>query len=217
MACPQCTELDGALLFPIRGEAPKYRRENWPEHFVEDSNGYGRYFCRSCRAGLDSAKEVRTAIKKISSEENRKASHRRLERKAADLNMKEKRRNSIGVSSEIKPPESNTKVTSIEPSNSPIESIGCVPWLIGVASYCAFTAWVWAQSVVIGRLMLMAFPILCIISAAYYFAEGSNKKSKSENFVSNLQKIAICLFVFWLLTKCSAGPGDGPIDLYFRK
>ncbi len=173
--------------------------------------GWGRYFCPTCRAGLEAAK-------------NRQASHRKLERKATKLAEKKGRDvlSPQAVNQTNAPPALSVAspvdlVSSASPSVAPSQPQGCLPWLIAIGAYIAVNVWVWQENQSVGRWMLLAGPVLLLVGAAHYFAEGKTPQERGINFSINLQKIGLTMFGLWLLSQCSGGAGDGPIDSFFKK
>jgi hypothetical protein len=187
MACECCVGKNGEIGAPFKGNSPKSPKELWPENFVEEFEGRGTYYCPACRDGLDAARA-----------------------KQADL--KEHIHNSKLEILPIAPPavEVVKELTSSESTYS-------VWWIIGLAVYICSIFWVWTENAIAGRWMLLATPLIFLIGAAYYFAEGKTQENRLKHFVANLQKIGLCIIALWLLAKCSGGSGDGPIDTYFRR
>jgi hypothetical protein len=77
--------------------------------------------------------------------------------------------------------------------------------------------WVWQENQSVGRWMLLAGPLLLLVGAAHYFADGKTREERGRSFSINLQMIGLAVLGLWLLAQCSGGAGDGPIDSYFRK
>ena len=145
MTCSSCTRPDGKPLAPFDGASPNGPRDSWPDTFVEEMEGWGRYFCPTCRAGLEAAK-------------NRQASHRKLERKATTLAEKKGRDvlSPQAVNQTNAPPALSVAspvdlVSSASPSVAPSQPQGCLPWLIAIGAYIAVNVWVWQENQSVGR------------------------------------------------------------------
>lgn len=189
MACDSCVGKDGKVWAPFEGAAPREARESWPKNFVEESEGWGTYYCPTCSDGLGAARAKQALLKK-------------------------RARNAKPATPPIEPP----KVEIVEIVETlPPESTEHVWWLIGLAAYICAIFGVWTVNETVGRWMLLATPIIVLVGGSYYFAEGTTPEKRAKHFVVNLQKVGIAVIGLWVLAQCSGGAGDGPIDSFFRR
>lgn len=187
MACDSCVGKDGKVWAPFEGASPKVARELWPDNFVEESEGWGKYYCPTCRDGIDAARAKQVVKQEC----------------APDAS-------SAGPLTE--PQE--VEVLETLASTASTEHVW---WLIGLAAYSGAIVWVWTINATLGRWMLLTAPIVVVVVGSYYFAEGKTRENRLRGFAVNLQVVGLSIIGLWILAQCSSGTGDGPIDSFFRR
>lgn len=189
MACDSCVSKDGKIYAPFEGASPKGGRDSWPENFVEELDGWGMYYCPTCKSGLGKARAQQLVLAKRA---------RNAKQETPSI-----------ASPGIKASEAAKLNERTDPKNHSWWLIGAICYLIGIFG-------IWSLSATVGRWVLVTTPIAILVGGAYYFAEGATTEIRGRNFVVNLQKIALAIFGLWLLSKCG-GADDGPIDSFFRR
>lgn len=187
MACDSCVGKNGKVWAPFEGAAPTVARELWLDNFVEESEGWGKYYCPTCRDGIDAAR-ARQAVKQ------------------------EHAPDAISAVSPTEP--QNVEILETSASAASTEHVW---WLIGLSTYVGAIFGVWTVSATFGRWMMLATPVIVLVGGCYYFSEGTTHENRLRGFVVNLQKVALSVIGLWVLAQCSGGADDGPIDHYFRR